>query len=135
MGRRANPAKERRYFFRGTALDDSDSLKSCLVCGCSALFRSRSFPRVTFFIVPLAFAGAVVAALGYAQNPWVLASMMGIFIADAGIFLFARKQLVCYRCRSTYSQTPIARYHHDWNRMTAERYPAEPSLESASNRP
>lgn len=113
------------------AIDDAGCVKACVVCGCTSLFRKRSFPRVMIFVVPLAFAGAVVAALGYAQNPWVLGAMVVLLVIDAAIFFFAPKHLVCYRCRSTYSDTSIARYHHDWDRMTAQRFPA-PSLESAT---
>jgi hypothetical protein len=31
---------------------------------------------------------------------------------------------VCYRCRTSYHDLPIARYHRSWDRGVADRYPA-----------
>ena len=86
------------------------------------MFRTKSFPQVTLFVVVLAFAGAVVAALGYATDPKVLAALVVVLAVDVAILLFSRPLLVCYRCRSTYSMLPIARYHRRWDRREAERH-------------
>lgn len=107
------------------ALDDAGHLRRCTSCGCSALFKSKSFPQLTLFVVLLAFAGAVVSALGYAADPKVLSLLVLVLLIDVAILLFSRERLVCYRCRSTYSQLKIARYHRRWDRREAERHPAD----------
>jgi len=109
-----------------TAVDDAGHLRRCVSCGSHAMFRMRSFPQVTIFIVVLAFAGSVVAALGYATDPRVLGALVGLLTIDVLILALSRRQLVCYRCRTTYTDLPIARYHRRWDRTEAERHPAEP---------
>lgn len=104
------------------ALDDAGHLRRCVACGGAAMFRTKSFPQVTLLVVVLAFAGAVVAALGYATDPKVLAALLVVLVVDVAILLFARPLLVCYRCRSTYSMLPMARYHRRWDRREAERH-------------
>lgn len=104
------------------ALDDAGHLRRCVACGGTGMFRTKSFPQITLFVVVLAFAGAVVAALGYAADPRVLSALVVVLVVDVAILLFSRPLLVCYRCRSTYAKLPIARYHRRWDRREAERY-------------
>ncbi len=118
-----------------TAVDDAGHLRRCVSCGCHSMFRMRSFPQVTVFIVVLAFAGSVVALLGYATDPVVLALLLTLLTVDVAILLLSRRQLICYRCRTTYSNLPIARYHRSWDRTEAERHPAEPAFAPASMAP
>jgi hypothetical protein len=103
------------------ALDDAGQLRRCVACDCPALFREKAFPQITGFVVVLAFAGAVVGALGYATTPPVLAAMALVLTLDVMIFFVSRKRLVCYRCRTSYHDLPIARYHAAWDRPTADR--------------
>ncbi len=114
------------------ALDDAGHLRRCTSCGCAAMFKSKSFPQLTLFVVVLAFAGAVVSALGYAADPKVLSLLVLVLLIDVAILLFSRERLVCYRCRSTYSQLEIARYHRRWDRREAERHPAQPLEQPAT---
>jgi hypothetical protein len=109
-----------------TAVDDAGRLRRCVACGCSDLFTEKAFPQVTGFVVVLAFAGAVVSALGYATTPPVLVTMVVVLVLDMMIFVFSRRRLVCYRCRTSYHDLPIARYHKPWDRPTADRYPPPP---------
>jgi len=104
-----------------SALDDAGQLRRCLACGCNDLYRVKGFPQITGFVVVLAFAGAVIGALGLATPP-MLAGMIIVLIIDIGILFFVHESLVCYRCRTTYRNLPIARYHHRWDRTTAERF-------------
>jgi hypothetical protein len=105
-----------------TALDDAGHLRRCVACGCPDLFREKAFPQVTVFVVVLAFAGAVVGALGYATTPPMLIAMGIVLALDIAILLFSRRRLVCYRCRTSYHGLPPARYHRSWDRSIAERY-------------
>ncbi|MHC4948450.1 MAG: hypothetical protein ACYTG1_09335 [Planctomycetota bacterium] len=106
-----------------TALDDAGHLRRCVACGCNDLFREKVFPQVTGFVVVLAFAGAVVSALGFATTRPVMVTMILVLALDVAVLLFARRRLVCYRCRTAYRGLPIARYHRGWQRATADRYP------------
>ena len=106
-----------------TALDDAGQLRRCLACGCTDLFREKSFPQVTGFVVLLAFIGAVVGALGLATNLPVLFAMASVLVLDIAILVLSRRRLVCYRCRTTYLHLPIARYHGPWDRAVADRHP------------
>ncbi|MCA9289756.1 MAG: hypothetical protein KDA25_01435 [Phycisphaerales bacterium] len=104
------------------AVDDAGQLRRCVACGCPNLFRDRAFPQVTSFVVILAFAGAIISALGLATPP-ILVAMSVVFVLDVSIFLFSKRRLTCYRCRSTYRQLPIAPYHRNWDRAIAEKHP------------
>jgi hypothetical protein len=117
--------REREVFLNwDIAVDDAGNLRRCVSCECTDLFRERAFPRVTGIVVVLAFAGAVLGALGLANTPPMFAAMGVVLVVDIAVFLFARQRLVCYRCRSSFHGLPIARYHRPWDRETADRYPA-----------
>lgn len=105
-----------------TALDDAGHLRRCVVCGCPDLFRAKAFPQVTGFVIVLAFAGATLGALGLATTPPVLIAMVLVLAADLAILLLSRQRLVCHRCRTSYHDLPIARYHRRWDRAVAERH-------------
>ena len=107
-----------------TAIDDAGQLRRCVACGCPDLFREKSFPQVTGFVVLLAFIGAIVGALGLATNLPVLLAMASVLVLDIAILVLSRRRLVCYRCRTTFYDLPIARYHRSWDRGVADRYPA-----------
>ena len=117
-----------------TAVDDAGHLRRCVACGCQDLYRTKAFPQVTGLVVVLAFAGAIVGALGFATPP-VLSVMVCVLVADVGILLFARKRLVCHRCRSSFHGLPIAKYHPGWDRTVAERHSTHPAPPSAPPAP
>ena len=51
------------------AIDDAGHLRRCVVCDHGRLYRSRTLPQVTPFVILLAFAGAILGLLGYADRP------------------------------------------------------------------
>lgn len=105
------------------ATDDAGRLRRCVVCGCRDLYAVRTFPQLTGFVVVLAFAGAVIGLLGYTTNPIVLAALIVVLLLDIGSLVFSRHRLVCYQCRSTYSDVEIARHHRPWDRTVGQKYP------------
>ena len=105
-----------------TAIDDAGHLRRCVACGCQDLFRAKAFPQITAVVVVLAFAGAAIGALGLATTPPILIAMVAVLIADVAILLFSRQRLVCHRCRTSYHEVRIARYHRSWDRAVAERH-------------
>jgi len=112
------------------ALDDASHLRRCVVCGCRDLYRSKAFPQVTGVVVLLAFVGAAVGLMGLATTPPYLIAMVLVLVADVSILLLSRPRLVCHRCRSSYADLPIARYHRRWDRAVAERH--SPAAAAAS---
>ncbi len=126
-------ASDREVFLNwDTALDDAGNLRRCVACGCSDLFRDKTFPQVTGFVVALAFTGAVIGALGLATTTPMLVAMTAVLVLDIAVLLFSRHRLVCYRCRTSYHGLPIARYHRRWDRSTADEHPVAP-LPDAEN--
>ncbi len=103
------------------AIDDAGNLRSCVVCGHSRVYRSRSLPQVTPFVVLLALGLATIALLGFATSPAFLALLGVVLVVDIGVLLLARTRLVCYRCGSVYERLGIARYHRPWDPAIAER--------------
>lgn len=116
------------------AIDDAGRLRSCLVCGCRDLYRVRTFPQLTGFVVVLAFAGAVVNLLVYSTNPLVLGALVVVLLLDIASLIFSRHFLVCYRCGSQFSDIEIARHHERWDRAKAQRYAARSSEEDHPSR-
>jgi hypothetical protein len=115
-----------------TALDDAGHLRRCIACGCPDLFRTKAFPQITGLVVVLAFTGVIISALGLVTPPMLIA-MVIVLIADVAIFLFSRQQLVCHRCRTSYHELAIARYHRPWDRAVAERHvPPRPAPRRAA---
>ncbi|MCI0630433.1 MAG: hypothetical protein L0Y44_07235 [Phycisphaerales bacterium] len=129
-----SPAPREAFLNWDTALDDAGQLRRCVVCGCTDMFHEKAFPLVTGLVVALAFVGAIIGALGLADNPSVLVTMICVLFIDVAILVFSRRRLVCYSCRSTYHKLPIARYHRPWDRAVADRYPppAQPAAPAPS---
>ena len=123
------PLAERDLFLEWDgALDDAGHLRACVACGHPRLYRRRSLPQVTPFVVLLALALATIALLGFATSPAFLAILVVVLLVDIGVLVVARTRLVCYRCGSVYDKVPIARYHRNWDPATAERdAPADPT--------
>jgi hypothetical protein len=108
------------------AVDDSSSLRRCVVCGCGDLYARKSLPQVTPFVVVLAFSGAAVSISGYGTKPIVIASLAILLVVDVLTLLLTRRQLVCYGCGAVYDRLRIARYHKPWDRAISERVRSEP---------
>lgn len=117
-----------------SALDDAGKLRRCVACGCTDMYRVKGFPQITGFVIVLAFAGAVIGALGLATPP-MLVGMVVVLVIDIGILFFVHESLVCYRCRTTYRDLPIPRYHHRWDRTVADRFPPPSEGEPTRNEP
>ena len=101
-------------------LDDSGRLRRCPICGCGSLYRTRSLPAVTPYVLVVAFAGIGLSLLGY-DDPRLLAVLTLLLAIDVGLLVFARTHLVCYRCGSRYDGLPIARQHRAWDRSEQQR--------------
>jgi hypothetical protein len=116
------PLSERDLFLDWDgAIDDAGHLRTCVVCGHPRVYRARSLPQMTPFVVLLALGLAAIALLGFATSPAFLAILAVVLVLDIGVLLLARTRLVCYRCGSVYEQLGIARYHRHWDPTVAER--------------
>ena len=103
------------------AVDDAGHLRSCVFCDHGRLYRSRTLPQVTPFVILLAFAGATLGLLGYADRPLILTLLIVVLVVDVAVLVVGRTRLVCYRCGTLYDRLPIARYHQRWDPGVAER--------------
>jgi hypothetical protein len=108
------------------AVDDAGQLRACVACGCPRLYRRKTLPRVTPFVLVLAAAGAVAGALGYSSDPAVLTALVALLAVDVAVLFLARTQLVCYRCTTSYADLRVARYHRPWDARTAAEPDAQP---------
>jgi len=126
---RTSDTTDREVFLEWeAALDDGGHLRRCLVCGCRDLYVSRMFPQVTGFVVVMAFAAAAVGIFGsggIARNPVVLTALIVVLVLDIASLIFRKYRLVCYRCRSTFSEIDLARFHRAWDRSIAEKHRRE----------
>lgn len=116
-----------------TAQDDAGQLRRCVSCGCQDMFTDRAFPQITGLVVTLAFIGAIIGSLGLVNTP-LLIIMAIVLVLDVAILVFARRRLVCYRCRTSYHDLPIARYHRTWDRSVADRYPVSSAQQPTRSR-
>ncbi len=103
------------------SIDDAGALRRCILCGCNDLYARKNMPRLTPFVVVLAFSGTTVALLGYATNPITYGVLATVLLVDILTLVLATRQLVCYGCGAVYTALLIARYHHRWDRAVAER--------------
>jgi hypothetical protein len=101
-------------------LDDSDRLRSCIVCS-SDLYKERSFPRITGIIIVLAFAGGIAGVVGFLTTWSMLLAMIVVLILDIAILLFDKPRLVCYGCGSKFKKTAIAPHFHGWDQHRADQ--------------
>ena len=109
------------FLFWDSAIDDGGHLRTCVACGGGQLYKARSFPQVTPFVVVLAFAGAGLALMGFATEWWILILLAVVLVVDVAVLLLAESRLVCYGCGSVYRRLAIARYHGPWDRTVAEK--------------
>ncbi len=118
---RIRPSESDRdiYLAWDGAIDDGGHLRTCITCGCSNLYRARSFPQLTPVVVVLAFAGAALALLGYATEWWILILLAVVLALDILVLFLAEPRLACYRCGTIYRKLKIARYRTPWDRKVS----------------
>ncbi len=122
LPRAAHPGESTDVFLRwDEAIDDAGALRRCVICGCDELYVRKSTPQVTPFIILLAFIGALVAALGFANHPAAIAALILLLVVDIATLIVARRRLHCYRCHATFTGATIARYMRPWDRAVVER--------------
>ena len=116
------PEQDRDVFLDwDQALDDEGHLRRCLLCG-SGVYRRKSFPQVTGFVVVLALALALVGLLGFADDVPLLIGMSIVLLIDICILCFAGTHLICYGCTASYKSTAIAPWHRPWDRREASKH-------------
>ena len=110
------------------SLDDTGHLRRCPACGCRDLFAAKEFSQVTGLALVVAAAILAMAIYGWG-GPRYLGPAIGVLVVvllvDALIYFFAKRYLVCYRCRSEYHAMKMRSDHASWNPTVGERYPAK----------
>ena len=118
-------AAKEMYLQWDSVIDDEGHLRKCPACSCDDLFVRKDVPQVTTFV--LIVLAAVISAAFFAADK-VLVSvvvLLVVILVDVLIFFFAGRTLVCYRCRSEFSQLPIGSTQKTWEAQTGERYRKE----------
>ena len=116
------------------AVDDAGQLRACVICGDRHLYRTRTLPQVTPFVILIALFGATISLLGFANSVWVLGTLVVVLAIDVGVLLLARTRLVCYRCGSVYDDLRVAGYHRRWDPTVAERIADGPATDGPGER-
>lgn len=107
------------------ALDDQRQLRRCPVCGCPDLFARKQLPQLTAFVVLILAAVAAMVLFGLQMVELAIGVLVLLVVIDVGIFLFAKRVLECYRCRSAFRDMPIRRRHPRYDAALAEKYRRE----------
>ncbi len=104
------------------ALDDRGGLQRCPVCECRELFARKDFPQATGLTIVVVAAVTALVMFGLGRVTWAILVLGGVALIDAFIFPFAKRCLVCYRCRSEFRRLPIRSDHPGWDLATGEKY-------------
>lgn len=120
----AQPGKEMYLQWDG-ALDDEGHLRQCPACGCRELFVRKLVPQVTAFVLIVLAAAISVAFFAADKVGSSIVVLLVVIVVDVLIYFFSPRTLVCYRCRSQYSQLPIALTQKSWDVPTGERHRKE----------
>lgn len=104
------------------AIDDQGHIRKCPVCECTEFFVRKNLPQVTAFVLVL-IAAAIAVAFYAADNLLAALLVLGtVVIVDLLIFFFAGRNVICYQCRTEFSQIPIAKNQQPWQAHVGERY-------------
>ena len=103
-----------------STVDDSGCLRKCVLCR-GNVYRERTMPQITGFVIVLAFIVGVAVLLGAVTTWAMLIAMATVLILDIAILLFSFTRLVCYKCGTRYSQLEIAKYHQKWEPSKSKR--------------
>ena len=106
-------------------LPEDASPDSCLLCGCSDLWRQKAFPQRLGLVVVVV--GAVLSTIAWSQYlPEVaIGILMLIALIDLALFSVMKDMLVCYRCGSQHRRTVITSEHPRFDLEMNERYRQE----------
>lgn len=109
------------------ALDDTQHLRHCPVCGCRDLYLRNTLPQVTGFVLILMAGVVSMVLLGVGRIDYALLVLGVVLLVDVVIFLTTSQLLVCYQCASEFRDLPTRGRHGRWSAEIAERYDSQPS--------
>ncbi len=102
-----------------------ESLSSCLVCGCTDLWRQKDFDqRLGVFIVGIGILLSTVA-VAYMMPGVAMMILMAFGIADWVLYAILPNRLVCYRCHAQYRKVPNLEKTDAFDLEVNERYRQE----------
>lgn len=104
------------------ALDERRRLRRCPVCGCRELFVRRDFPQKTGLGIVVVAGATSMALFAIGHVLAALAVLMSVVVVDALMYLFTRRCLVCYQCRSEFRGMEIADDLESWDLAAGEKY-------------
>ena len=104
------------------AIDDTGHLRRCPVCGCRELFVRKDFHQVTGLLIVVVAGIVAMVLFGTRHIKWALTVLGLVAVIDAVVYLYVRRLLVCYQCRSEFRKLRIRRDHPRWNLSIGEKY-------------
>ncbi len=107
------------------AIDDEGHLRHCPVCGCKDLYVRKQVPQLTVFVLILAAAVVAMVLFGSGLNMQAIIVLGVVLAIDLGVYWFAPRMLVCYRCRSEFREVPIGQGPRRWDSMLDLKYQAD----------
>ncbi|MEO0514790.1 MAG: hypothetical protein AAF086_05780 [Planctomycetota bacterium] len=103
-------------------LDDEGNLRQCPVCSCPDFYVKKNVPQLTVFALIVAAAVIAMVFYGFGLSAPALIVLGLVLGFDLLIYLYAERYLVCYRCASTFHQTPLLPTDKPWDANLAERH-------------
>jgi ribosomal protein S14 len=97
-------------------------LKKCPICGGQEFFIRKDFPQRLGLMLVVIF-GVVATIFYYRENiVATCATLFGLVVIDAAIYLFVGKVTVCYKCRAEFRQVAYNPDHGGFDLATSEKY-------------
>jgi len=112
-------------------LDDKGNLRHCPVCSCPDFYVKKNVPQLTVFALIVAAAVIAMVFYGFGLSAPALIVLGVVLGFDLLIYLYAERYLVCYRCQSTFHETPLLPTDKSWDAALAERYKTSPASDAA----
>lgn len=103
-------------------LHETRSVRRCALCPGREFFIRKDFPQKAGLMLVILF--GLVATVFYAMEniAATFATLGGLVLIDAIIYLFVGKVTVCYRCRAEYRGTSGQPHHEGFDLATSEKY-------------
>lgn len=103
-------------------LHENQIVRKCALCPGREFFIRRDFPQKLGLMMVIVF--GLVATVFYAMENIVatFATLGGLVLIDAVIFLVVGKVTVCYRCRAEFRGMADVSEHAGFDLATSEKY-------------
>lgn len=106
---------------------DGERIISCPICACREFFIRKDFPQRLGLALVILFGLTASVFYYFERIEACFATLAGLVIIDAIIYLFVGRVTVCYRCRAEYRGLPYNASHEGFDLATSEKYGHRPA--------